>query len=144
MYSDSSLQQKLYLFTNKVKVMKNYIATFVLAFTVISLSAATINPIKESTLISNIAVEVTIDDALSDLFTVAKFDITKNSFQFEVENNISFIQIFNDKGLLEFQLPILSNKVQISKNIFPSSGDYNLGFMIDGEQEVKFSKVTIK
>ncbi len=124
--------------------MRNYIATFILTFTAISLSAATINPIENTTLISNAAVEVTIDDALSDLFNVAEYNTVQNCLEFSVDTNISFIQIFNADGLLEFQLPVLSNKVKISKNIFPSSGDYKLGFMIDGEKDVKFSKVTIK
>jgi hypothetical protein len=124
--------------------MRNYIATFVLAFTAITLSAATINPIDNTTLISNATVEVTIDDALSDLFNIAEYNTIQNCLEFSVNTNISFIQIFNAEGALEFQLPVLSNKVKISKNIFPTSGEYKLGFMIDGQENVQFSEVTIK
>jgi len=137
-------KEYLIIHHQKFKVMKNYITTIVLALTAITLSAAPINPIKTTTLISNATVELTIDDALSDLFIKAKYNTIQDCLEFSVDTNISFIQIFNANGKLEFQLPVLSNKVKISKNIFPTIGNYKLGFMIDGEKNVQFSEVTIK
>jgi hypothetical protein len=124
--------------------MKNCISTLVLSVVAITLSTAAINPIVNATLISNASVEVSIDDALSDLFITAEYDDVQSYFEFSVQKNISFIQIFDNDGQLHFQLPVLSNNVKISKNLFRASGEYKLGFMIDGIENVQFSTVTIK
>jgi hypothetical protein len=124
--------------------MKNCISTLVLSVVAITLSTAAINPIVNTTLINNASVEVSIDDALSDLFITAEYDEVQNYFEFSIDKNISFIQIFDNDGQLQFQLPVLSNNVKISKNLFHTSGEYKLGFMIDGIENVQFSVVTIK
>lgn len=124
--------------------MKNCISTLVLAVAAVTLSTASNNPIVKSTLISHASVEVTIDDALSDLFLTAEYDEIRNYFEFSVGKNISFIQIFDQDGKLQFQLPILSSSVKISKKLFHTAGKYRLGFMIDGVENVQFSYVTIK
>ena len=44
---------------------------------------------------------------------------------------------------MEFQLPVMSNNVQINKNLF-GQGQYKLGFILEGQSEIHFTDVTIK
>jgi len=58
-------------------------------------------------------------------------------------NDISVIQIYDGQGNLEFQLPVMSNMVQINKNLL-ADGQQKLGFVMDGVNEVHFTQVTVK
>jgi len=60
---------------------------------------------------------------------------TKNKTIFlETEKKISFIQVLNKDGELEYQLPIAASKLHIDMNDF-SSGSYLLNILLDGNDE---------
>lgn len=60
---------------------------------------------------------------------------TKNKTIFlETEKEISFIQVLNDKGELEYQLPIAASKLHIDMNDF-ISGVYALNILLEGNDE---------
>ncbi len=60
---------------------------------------------------------------------------TKNKTIFlETEKEISFIQVLNDKGELEYQLPIAASKLHIDMNDF-TSGVYALNILLEGNDE---------
>ena len=119
--------------------MKNLIT--ILTVLTITISSVFANTTPE-TLISTSSVEVVMIDNL-DFFTAASFDEASDNLVFNMTDNISVIQIFNAEGNLEFQLPIMSNKVKINKNLF-SKGTCSLGFILDGQSELHFTQVTIK
>ena len=119
--------------------MKNLITLIaVLTITVSSVFAST----TPKVLISTDEIEVVTVDKL-DIFTASFFNTESNVLVFDTNDNISVVQIFNDKGELEFQLPVMSDNVQIRKNLF-DKGSYRLGFVIEGQTEVHFTDVTIK
>jgi len=44
---------------------------------------------------------------------------------------------------MEFQLPVMSNKVTIGKSLI-ENGTYKLGFMITGQKQIQFTEVKVK
>jgi len=128
----------------KVTIMKKLI--FVLSIVLISVvnNYASTNPVESISIIDNASVEVSFADKSDiDFFTVATFHSDKEIFEFQVEGEIQHIQIFDDAGVLKFQLPVLSSKVKISKKLF-EQGNYKLGFLMEGESKVKFTHVVVK
>lgn len=60
---------------------------------------------------------------------------TKNKTIFlETEKEISFIQVLDIDGELEYQLPIAASKLHIDMNDF-TSGSYTLNILLDGHDE---------
>ncbi len=119
--------------------MKNLI-TIITVLTITFTSAfATTTP---ETLISTADVEVVTVDNL-DIFSSAEFDAESDNLSFTTNDNISVIQIFDADGNLEFQLPVMSNNVKINKNLF-NTGVSKVGFILQGDSQAHFTKVTIK
>lgn len=123
--------------------MKNlFLKTFLML--VISSSLMGNDTNKEGTPIINsekVVVNV-IDSESSDLFVNAVFNSKDNNLEFETSKIISFIQIYNEEGKLEFQLPIMSNDVSIGKSLF-DKGTYKLGFIIEDSGVTQFTEVTM-
>ena len=119
--------------------MKNLIT--LVAILTITVSSVFANTAPE-VLISSPNVEVvTVADL--DIFSASTFDAQSENLVFDTHNEISVVQIFNSNGDLEFQLPVMAKNVQINKNLF-DTGNYKLGFVIEGQTEVHFTQVTIK
>jgi len=94
--------------------MKNQLTIIaVLAITFTSAYAST----TPEVLFTNAAVEVITVESL-EIFTDAGFDTESENLVFSTTENMTVVQIFNSEGELEFQLPVMSNKVQINKNLF--------------------------
>ena len=123
--------------------MKNLTITFALVLATIFTSFAATTPVSEVTIIESENVMVSIANANADLFTIADYNVAEENFVFQTNDDISYIQIFNAEGTLEFQLPVMSNKVTIGKSLM-DQGDYKLGFMINGQSEIQFTSVTVK
>jgi hypothetical protein len=121
--------------------MKNQILSF-LAFIIFSATlSASNNPIKGVLLIDSKAVEVSIDDnSEASVFTSALFNESNEKLEFTTTDVVSFIQIFNSEGRLEFQLPINSKDISIGKSLF-GEGPYKLGFILEGRDEIQFTEV---
>ncbi len=97
---------------------------------------------RPEVLLSSPDIEVITVESLA-IFKSTNFDYQTENLIFETNENISFIQIFNKDNELQFQLPIKSTNVQINKNLF-EVGDYKIGFMLNGDSKVHFTKVIIK
>jgi len=121
--------------------MKNFILIFALVLTTISVSSANNNPDSKVTLIETAEYAVTFGD--SDLISLASFNVNESSFDFETNEEIGFIQIFDGEGNLEFQLPVSSNKIRINKNLF-NTGQSKLGFLLKESGDIQFAEVSIK
>ena len=119
--------------------MKNLIAIFaVLVFSTVNLSAST-TPMK---IISTAEVEVVMVDNL-DIFNSAEFNESSENLEFTTTDQISIIQIFDNEGNIEFQLPVMSTDVKINKNLF-NEGTSKVGFILSGQNQVHFTQITIK
>lgn len=122
--------------------MKNLFLLLVLVTTTSLTAFASTDPVAEKvSILENSAITVTVAPADADLFTTAEFD--GNNLEFATTDEISFIQIFNANGELEFQLPVMSNQVTIGKSLV-EKGAYKLGFMIEGSTDIHFTDVNVK
>jgi hypothetical protein len=115
--------------------MKNLISTLIIATISLTTIFATSTPM---TVLSN-EVEVESINIIKSSF----YDADQENLVFTTVEDISIIQIYNEEGTLEFQLPVKSNQVKINKNLF-GEGSYQLGFLIEGDSQVHLSKVNIK
>ena len=124
--------------------MKNL---FLILATVISFTtAATASNIGDGTLaiVKSERVELTLESEGQKEFILA------SSFNMEDENvamtftaEVSMVQIFNTDGELEMMFPIGSTKVNLGLSLF-EDGDYRMGFMVDGMDDVQFTNLTVK
>jgi len=126
----------------KSKPMKNIIT--IIAIFSLSLANASTDPAGSLVVFSSEIVEIKITDKThADFFSISQFNFEENNLQFETENEISFIQIFDADDKLTFQLPVMSNKLKIGRSVF-GSGDFKIGFMIKGNTEIQFADVNFK
>lgn len=108
--------------------MKNFITLLVLTAFTITTAMATSTPSVE---IEN-----------KKIFTSADYNFASETFEFETKSEISVVQVYDIEGEIIFQLPVMSNHLKIKKNIF-EEGEYQLGFVLEGETTVNFTKVHI-
>ena len=87
--------------------------------------------------------KVIVISAIEGLFESASFDEESDLMRFTTNTDISVIQIMNAEGELEFQLPVMTNDVQLNTNLF-GSGEFKLGFVMQGENQVYYTKGNIK
>ena len=126
--------------------MKNLILITVAFISIVGQSWAT-NPVIEDkccdVVVSTTAVDFSYDESIySKYFTPAYFNEATNSLHFESYQDIKFIAIHDGTGELKYKLPVMSNKVRVSKNMF-DKGDYKLSFEMEGESEALITYVTI-
>lgn len=69
----------------------------------------------------------------SEYFSPAYFNDKTNSIHFESHINIKYVQVFNEDGEMEYQLPVMSGKVRMNKNLF-SKGEYKISFHMDMDE----------
>jgi len=123
--------------------MKNLILTSVFFLLVISTALANNDSGVPVVLLNSAAVTITVDNASQELFESATISADKNNVDFIAKENISFVQIYDANGKIEFQLPVESNKIRINKNLF-AKGNYKLGFKVQGVDELYIAKVNLK
>ncbi len=75
-------------------------------------------------------------------FTPSYFNDATNSFHFEANSDVKFIQLFNKLNELQFNLPITSNKIRLNKNLF-NPGENRLSFVFNNNESLDIY-VTIK
>ena len=119
--------------------MKNIITT--LAIITITFSSLMANTTPE-VLISNEDVKVITVGHLA-IFASSEYVEESETLVFNTNDNISAVQIFDGEGNMMFVLPVLSDNVQIKKNMF-ETGNYRLGFILEGETTIHLTDVIIK
>ncbi len=88
-------------------------------------------------------VNISYDEAVySKHFAPAFFNKKTNSLHYESYETIKFVQIYSDNGEMKYQLPIMSNKVRLNKNMF-DQGSYRVAFLLEGISQVMNTYVTI-
>ncbi len=119
--------------------MKNLIT--LLTVLTISFTTAFASTTPEA-IVSTPAVEVTNVSAM-DLISGASFDEDSQNLTFETSSDIKNIKVMNAQGEVTFTLPVMSNVVNINKNLF-DQGANQLGFQIEGSEELHITQVSIR
>ncbi len=116
--------------------------TIITTIATLTISFATTTP--PAKLIATAAIEIAAVNVEGHaLFESASYNVEEENIEFTTVENVDMIQIFNAEGNLEFQLPVMSNQVSISKALF-SQGESQLGFIMSGKAEVFMTSVNMK
>lgn len=102
------------------------------------------NPSKANFLLESTKYDVSMIDVNDlEVFEKTLYDAESENLSFELNDNISFVQIFDTAGNLLYQLPVMSNKLTIGSSLF-AHGEYKLGFMLSGTEKIHFTKIMVK
>ncbi len=125
--------------------MKNILITLVLAIS-FGTQLSSSDPVIEKCcpiVVSSPEVDFAYDVELySKFFAPAYFNEETNALHYEANNRIDVVSIYDETGSLKYKLPVMSNKVRISKNMF-DKGDYKVEFNISDEPKSLVTYVTI-
>ncbi len=117
--------------------MKNLLMIITLATLSIttSLSANNItNPVADkNSVIKNHDVELSLNGAAASEDFIS-IDYSKNYISLETKNEIAFLQVVNQEGEIEYQLPIGSNNLNLSSEDF-TKGVYTVNLLFDNGSE---------
>ena len=123
--------------------MRNLVIIFTIVAFGASISTASDPVIESTTLISTTIVQLSLDNMDQyDHFQTVDFNKDSNSIDVKTKEQIKYIQIFNEKDELQYQLPVMSNKVKISKDIF-DKGAYKIGFVLENLREIQFTNLQV-
>jgi len=123
--------------------MKTFITTIIIAVTMLSSSYASVTPKSELSLIASASVELSVVNvAQKDFFQVAEYDATMDVLHFVTADYVNYLQVYNEAGKLMYQLPVMSNKLKISKKMF-EAGAYKIGFITKSNTTIQFTNLTV-
>jgi len=102
------------------------------------------NPTKANFLLESTKYDISVSNLSSkSVFLKTLFDGESENLSFELNGNISFVQIFDGEEKLLYQLPVMSNKLTIGSSLF-AKGKYKLGFMLSGTEKIHFTEIKVK
>jgi hypothetical protein len=123
--------------------MKTFIASLVIGITVITSSFATVTPESELSIINTTAVELNVVNVLQkDFFQTAEYNSQLEALEFVTADYVNYLQIFDESGKLMYQLPVMSNKLKISKQLF-EQGAYKIGFITKNNTTIQFTNLKV-
>lgn len=73
----------------------------------------------------------------------SSFNVEEENVSMNFASKVSMVQVFNKEGDLEMMFPIESTKVNLGMSLF-EDGEYRMGFMVDGMDDIQFTKLTVK
>ena len=73
----------------------------------------------------------------------SSFNIEEENISMNFVSEVSTVQIFNKEGELEMMFPIGSTKVNLGMSLF-EDGDYRMGFVVEGMDDIQFTNLTVK
>jgi hypothetical protein len=115
------------------------IMTAVVLLTLCPLITFSSGELNDPSLIYSFAgVEIKVlDEASLENFVSFNYELKSKAVHFETVESIEFIQIFDLDEKLLFQVPVLSNKLQLGKELL-ESGKFKIGFTFSGLDGVHF------
>lgn len=117
--------------------MKNLLMIIVLAALSFSTSLSAnhiIDPVGDKNyILKNQDVELSLDNAVA-VESVVNVDYNNSFISIETKNEIAFLQVVNQKGEIEYQLPIGSTNLNLSSEDF-TQGVYKLNLLLDDGSE---------
>jgi len=121
--------------------MKNLILTISLLCYSISVFSSS-NPILDFVILNDKNVEVAVESNLKESKRIS-VRLFSDILSFKTKSKIKNIQVLNDQNKLMYQFPILSKKLEISKDLF-DSGKYKINFYFYGDEKPLSTQITIK
>jgi len=134
-----------HIFTSELKgkVMRTLIVIIIFAITMITTSFASVTPDSELSLIASPTVELSVVNvAQKDFFQVAAYNSQMDALEFITADYVNYLQIFDEAGKLVYQLPVMSNKLKISKKMF-DTGTYKIGFITKNNTTIQFTNLKV-
>jgi len=134
-----------HIFTSELKgkVMRTLIVTIIFAITMVTTSFASVTPDSELSLIASPTVELSVVNvAQKDFFQVAAYNSQMDALEFVTADYVNYLQIFDETGKLVYQLPVMSNKLKISKKMF-DTGTYKIGFITKNNTTIQFTNLKV-
>jgi len=124
--------------------MKNLFLIFatVLSFTTVSFASN----IGDGTLaiVKTERVELSLEnEGQKEFILSSSFNVEDENVAMTFAAEVSMVQIFNTDGELEMMFPIGSTKVNLGMSLF-EDGQYRMGFLVDGMDDVQFTNLTVK
>lgn len=118
--------------------MKEFtIILFFCLFSVISLDAG-VEPKLDNE--ENTTYVVTMENDIEDIKTI--YTEKDDHLEFNTDQIVMMIQIFNTDGKMEFQLPVQSDQIKLGKSLF-DKGEYTLGFILSNQNSLKFTTIKV-
>ncbi len=130
--------------TRKQAAMKNLILIFAIATSFTTATFA--SNIGDGTLaiVKSEKVEITLDNEGQKEFIISSaFEADNDQIAMVFNSSVSMIQVYNNSGEVEMMFPVGSENVNLGMSLF-ETGNYKVGFMVDGYDEVQFTNMTIK
>jgi len=123
--------------------MKALILSLTITVLAATASIASITPKAELSIISSEKVELSVVNvAQKDFFQVASYNKTMDALDFVTKDYVTYIQIYNNAGKLQYQLPVMSNKLKISRKMF-DQGTYKLAFVTKNNTTIQFTDLIV-
>ena len=108
-----------------------------------TVSFASVTPKSELSIIESTAVELSVVNvAQKAFFQVAEYNAESEAIKFVTADYVNYLQIFDANDKLVYQLPVMSNKLRISKKMF-KSGTYKIGFITKENTTIQFTNLTV-
>ena len=127
--------------------MKNLLLIFVLTSALSTSAFSSATPGFEEggkSILSGESIELNLTNLVeNDYIVFSNFNADHNQVEITFQKNVSMIQAFDASGNLELVVPIMSNDVVLGMSLF-TEGNYQLGFMIEGEEDIQLTELTIK
>lgn len=122
----------------KVNLMKT-LMTAVVLLTLCPLITFSSGELNDPTLIYSFeGVEIKVlNEASLENFVSFNYKLKSKVVHFETVEDIKFIQIFDIDGMLLFQVPVSSKKLQLGEDLL-ESGNFKIGFTFSETEEVHF------
>jgi len=72
-----------------------------------------------------------------------RYNEVEDCLAMEFEDKLEVIHLFNEQGEVEMFFPVSSNKVNLGLSLF-ESGQYKMGFTIEGMNGIQFADISVK
>ncbi len=123
--------------------MKAFIISLVIGIATATTSFASVTPESELSIINTASVELTVINVLQkEFFQTATYNSQLDALEFVTADYVNYLQIFDESGKLVYQLPVMSNKLKISKKMF-DQGVYKIGFITKNNTTIQFTNLKV-
>lgn len=124
--------------------MKNLLLIIAIATSLSSETFASNMEYGGPTLVKTEKVEIILGNEGQRGFIISTtFEEERNQIAMVFETTVSMIQIFDANGEIEMILPVGSQNINLGMSLF-EGGLHQVGFMVDGIDEIQFTTITIK
>ena len=124
--------------------MKNL---FLIIATVLSFSAtAFASNIGDGSLaiLKSERIDLSVESEIQKEFILStSFSAKEESVNMVFDSNVEMVQVYNTNGELEMMFPVGSDNVSLGLSLF-ENGQYRMGFVVDGMDDVQFTKLVVK